>query len=90
VVKHLVNQDVTRVGVIAVFHERRVLPLMRWARRLDEMVPNVPLEGTVLMMEELNREEIKKRIKLALGSIPFDVALDLHRRCIPMMASSRW
>jgi hypothetical protein len=78
VVKHLVNQDVTRVRVIAVFHERRVLSPMRWARRLDEMVPNVPLEGTVLVMEELNREEIKKRIKSALGSIPSDAALDLH------------
>jgi hypothetical protein len=27
-VKHLVNADVTGAGVIAVFHERRVLPLM--------------------------------------------------------------
>jgi hypothetical protein len=31
-VKRLVNEDVTGAGVIAVFHERRVLPLMRWAR----------------------------------------------------------
>jgi hypothetical protein len=36
--------------VIAAFHERSVLPLMRWARRLDEMVPNAPLEGTVLVI----------------------------------------
>jgi predicted Zn-dependent peptidase len=61
-----------------VFHERRVLPLMRWAHRLDEMVPNAPLEGTMLVMGELDREEIKKHIKSALGSVPPDAALDVH------------
>jgi hypothetical protein len=57
----------TGAGVITTFHERRVLPLMRRARRQDKMVPNVPLEGTVLLIGELDHEEIKKRIKLALG-----------------------
>jgi hypothetical protein len=73
-----VNHGVTGVGVIAAFHEWRVLPLMRWARRLDEMVPDAPLEGTMLVMEELDREEIKKCSKLVLGTIPFDATLDLH------------
>jgi hypothetical protein len=73
-----VNQDVTGAGVITAFHKRRVLSLMRRACLLDEMVPNAPLEGTVLMMEDLDRKEIKKRIKLALGSVPSDVALDLY------------
>jgi hypothetical protein len=76
-VKCLVNQHVTRARVIVAFHKRRVLPLMRQARRLDEMVLNAPLKGTVLMMEELDREEIK-RIKSALGSVPSDAALDLY------------
>jgi hypothetical protein len=60
-----------------VFHKRRVLPLMRRARWLDEMVPNAPLKGTALVMEELNREEIK-HIKSALGSIPSNATLDLY------------
>jgi hypothetical protein len=68
----------TGARVIAAFHERRVLPLMRRARQLDEMVPNAPLKGTVLMMGELDHEEIKKRIKSVLGSVPFDAALDVH------------
>jgi hypothetical protein len=51
---------------------------MRWVRQLDEMVPNTPLEGTVLVMEELDHEEIKKRIKSVLRSVPSDAALDLH------------
>jgi hypothetical protein len=55
-----------------------VLPLMRRAHRLDEMVPNAPLERTVLVMEELNHEEIKKHIKSVLGSIPSDATLNLH------------
>jgi hypothetical protein len=69
---------VTGAGVIATFHERRVLSLMRQAHRLDEMVPNVSLEGTVLMTGKLDREEIKKRIKSALGSVPPDAVLDAH------------
>jgi hypothetical protein len=58
-----VNEDVTGAGVIIAFHERRVLPLMWRARRLDKMVPNAPLEGTMLVMGELDHEEIKKCIK---------------------------
>jgi hypothetical protein len=49
-VKRLVDAGVTGAKVIAAFHERRVLPLMWRARRLDEMVPNAPLERTVLVM----------------------------------------
>jgi hypothetical protein len=57
-------------GVIAAFHERRVLLLMQQACRLDKMVPNTPLEGTVLVMGGLDREEIKRRIKSTLGIVP--------------------
>jgi hypothetical protein len=74
---------VTGAEVIAMFHERRVLPLMRRARRLDEMVPNAPLEGTVLVMGELDREEVKKRIQSALGSVPSDAVLDVHPLMCP-------
>jgi hypothetical protein len=73
-----VNEDVTGARVIAVFHERRVLLLMRWARRLDKMVPNAPLEGTMLVTGELDREEIKKHIKSVLRNVPSDAALDIH------------
>jgi hypothetical protein len=73
-----VNDDVTGDEVITAFQKRRVLPLMRRARRLDEMVPNAPLKGTMLVMGELDREEIKKGIKSTLGSVPPDAALDLH------------
>jgi uncharacterized membrane-anchored protein len=78
-----VNEDVTGAGVIMAFHERRVLPLMRRARRLDEMVSNVPLEGTMLMTKELDCEDIKKRIKSALRSVSSDVTLDLHPPMCP-------
>jgi hypothetical protein len=73
-----VNEDVTRARVITMFHERRVLPLMWWARQLDEMVPNAPPEGTVLVTGELDREEIKNCIKSVLGSVPSDATLDVH------------
>jgi hypothetical protein len=64
--------------VIATFHERRVLPLMWRARCLDEMVPNAPLEGTVLVTGELDHEEIRKRIKLVLRSVPSNAILVAH------------
>jgi hypothetical protein len=78
VVKRLVDADVMGAGVITVFHERRVLPLMQRAHRLDEMVPNLPLEGTVLVTGRLDREEIKKHIKSVLESVPPDAILDAH------------
>jgi hypothetical protein len=77
-VKRLVDMDMAGAKVIAAFHERRVLPLMWWARRLDEMVPNAPLKGTVLVTGELDCEEIKKHIKLVLGNVPSDAVLDAH------------
>jgi hypothetical protein len=69
---------VTGAGVIATFHERRLLSLMRRAHHLEEMVSNTPLEGTMLMTGELDHEEIKKHIKLALGSVPSDAVLNVH------------
>jgi hypothetical protein len=84
-----VNHGVTGARVIAAFHEQRVLPLMRRVHYLDEMVPDAPFEGTVLMMEELNHEEIKKHIKSALESAPFDTTLTSTRRCVPMMTLSK-
>jgi hypothetical protein len=50
VAKRLVDTAVTGARVITAFHERRALPLMRRAHRLDEIVPNAPLEETMLMM----------------------------------------
>lgn len=76
--KRLINRGVIGAGVIAAFHGRRVLPLMRRVRRLDEMVPGASLEGTVLVAGELNCEDIKKRVRLALGSVPPDAFLDQH------------
>ena len=51
---------------------------MRCEHRLFEMVPGVSLEGTVLKMEPLDREEVMKRVTSALGAAPTDAELDLH------------
>jgi hypothetical protein len=77
-IKRLVDAGMAGAGVIAAFHERRVLPLIRRAHHLDEMVPNAPLEGTVLVTGELDQEEIKRRITSALGSVPPNAVLDAH------------
>jgi hypothetical protein len=85
-----VNEDVTRAGVIAMFHERRVLPLMRWARRLNEMVPNVPLEGTVFVMGSLimrrSRSTSSQCSRVFLSTLP-SISTS---QCVLMTASLRW
>jgi hypothetical protein len=78
VVRCLVNAGVTGAGVIAAYHERRVLPLMHQERHLFDMVPGVSLEGTVLVAAPLDRTEVKKRVKSTLGIMITDAELDIH------------
>jgi hypothetical protein len=47
------------------------------------MVPNMPLEGTMLVTGELDCEEIKKHIKSALESIPSDAVLNVYLPMCP-------
>jgi hypothetical protein len=44
-VKRLVDVDMMGARVIAMFHERRVLPLMQRARHLNEMCQTCPSRG---------------------------------------------
>ena len=48
--------------VVAVFHRRRVLPLMARRRRLFEMKPGEPIEGTRMSSSALSDEEILRRV----------------------------
>jgi uncharacterized membrane-anchored protein len=57
-IKHLVNGSVSGAGIVAAFHTRRVLPLMRRERHLDEMVPGASLVWTMLRSGELDHEAI--------------------------------
>jgi hypothetical protein len=76
--RRLVNASVTGAGVIAAYHERRVLPLMRQERRLFDMVSGASLEGTVLVAAPLDRPEVKKCLKSTLGITIMDAELDIH------------
>ena len=48
--------------VVATFHRRRVLPLMARRRRLFEMKPGEPIEGTRMSSSTLSDEEILRRV----------------------------
>jgi hypothetical protein len=74
----LVNTGVIGAGVIATYHERRVLPLMRREWRHFDMVLGASLEGTVLVVTPLDLTEVKKRVKSALGITITDAELDIH------------
>jgi hypothetical protein len=52
---------------------------MRRERRLFDMVPGASLEGTVLVAAPLDRAEVKKRVKSALGITIMDTELGIHR-----------
>ena len=64
--------------VVAVFHRRRVLPLMARRRRLFEMRPDEPIEGIRMSTSTISDEEIlrwvretvKGRLKIG-GLTPF-------------------
>jgi CBS-domain-containing membrane protein len=77
-VRRLVNASVTGARVIAAYHERKVLPLMRQERRLFDMVSGASLEGTVLVAAPLDRPEVKKCLKSALVIMIMDAKLDIH------------
>ena len=52
----------TAAVVVAAFHRRRVLPLMAQRRRLFEMRPGEPVEGTRMSSSALSDEEILHRV----------------------------
>jgi hypothetical protein len=56
---------------------------MRRERRLFDMVPGASLEGTVLVAAPLDRAEVKKRVKSALGITIMDIELGIHPRMRP-------
>jgi hypothetical protein len=43
--KRLRDDSLTATGVVAAFHQWRVLPLMAWLLHLDQMEEGAPLEG---------------------------------------------
>jgi hypothetical protein len=50
-------------GIIRAYHARRVAPLMARALSLYEMMPNAPLDGTMLTHEMLHDTKVAQRIK---------------------------
>jgi hypothetical protein len=76
--QRLVNVGVTGARVIAACHEQRVLPLMRQEWCLFDMVPGASPEGMVLVAASLDRTEVKKHIKSALGIMITNAELDIH------------
>ena len=60
--ERLRGHGLTVAVVMAAFHRRRVLPLMARRRRLFEMRPGEPIEGTRMSSSALSEEEILRRV----------------------------
>ena len=56
------GHGLTMAVVVAALHRRRVLPLMARRRRLFEMRPGEPIEGTRMSSSALSDEEILRRV----------------------------
>jgi hypothetical protein len=89
-VMRLVNHGVTGARVIVVFHKQRVMPLMRWMHRLDEMVPDVPLEGTMLMWRSSTMSRSRSTSNWRSGALLPTPPLTSTCRCVLTMTLSRW
>ena len=56
------GHGLTAAVVVAAFHRRRVLPLMARRRRLFEMKPGEPIEGTQMSSSTFSDEEILRQV----------------------------
>jgi hypothetical protein len=66
--RRLCQRGLTARMVAAVFHRRRVLPLMQRRLRLDEMTPDALLEGSRMSHKSLPLDEVTRRARWMVGS----------------------
>jgi hypothetical protein len=60
--------------VAAAFHRWRVMPLTHRRLRLDQMMPEAPLEGSRMSHESLSLDEVARRARRMVGNFkPEDV-----------------
>jgi hypothetical protein len=71
--------------VAAAFHRRRVLPLTQRRLQLDEMTPEVSLEGSRMSHESLSLDEVARRARWMVGSFQQE---DINR--VPMRPTQRF
>jgi hypothetical protein len=75
--KRLRDGGLTTAGVIATFHRWRVLPLMVWQLRLDEMEEGALLEGSWMSDTSLTVVKVTRRVTYMVAT-RFTLA-DLNR-----------
>jgi hypothetical protein len=75
--KKLLDHGLTAGGVVAAFHERRVLPLAARRLWLDQMVLGSPLEGSQMSDATLSLDDIVRRVRDTVG--PYFVVAGLDK-----------
>jgi hypothetical protein len=66
--RRLRHRGLTARMVAAVFHRQRVLPLMQRRLQIDEMTPDVSLEGSRMSHETLSLDEVARHARWMVGS----------------------
>ena len=65
---HLEAMGLTAAVVVANFHRRRVLPLMSRHLCMNEMTDGTPLEGVEMAPNDLEHDDVAKRVKKVEGT----------------------
>jgi hypothetical protein len=65
-------RGLTAAAVATAFHRRRVMPLCQRRLRLDQMTPEVSLEGSWMSHESLILEEVLRRARRMVGNFRVD------------------
>ncbi|XP_039786207.1 uncharacterized protein LOC120652448 [Panicum virgatum] len=69
-IQHLKELGLNGVGVVGVYHVRRVAPLMAWTVALYQMGPDVSFFGSVMSIGMIRDSEIGQRIREAFEAPP--------------------
>jgi hypothetical protein len=70
VLRRLCQRGLTAGMVAAVFHHRRVLPLMQRRLWINEMTPDASLEGSRMSHETLPLDEVAQHARWMVGVTP--------------------
>ena len=88
--RRLAGKGMTAAIVVAIFHRRRVLPLMERRLPLFKMMEEAPSEGTRTTAELLSHEVAAQRAGRVVGVSPDSLGNLWRSQCDLTRGTSKW